>query len=1312
MTKVKDGFWKQLGSKVGSDDYLLKAAGGYIGVGNSAGEVVPINNGTLNSGLNADKLDGYHLSDLDNRYVTLTTAQTISGAKTFNSNKWILSGPEHDNILNKGDYIQLWKYDDSARLPNSGNGSSITNSISFNWYNDEWRIGQVRNGSSDTKGFAIALMNAADTHALDMFRIDANGKGYITGYEIFHTGNLTQQSIGGPFLPLAGGTMDAGSLIITATSSNNDIQSAAIRIREYNFAGNSNNNFSTHPENAPKIQFYWSGNNCVSLGSSGYEFYRIYQSNAIYKIWDSGNDGSGSGLDADKLDGYHLSDIYWATVKVGVSSDDTTTPIFGQNITIRTKGNALGPVINFDDYYNGNGNWVAKIGVDYYGNKYCTTTGWTHGMYFITGRSGGYDHFFFLKSDNTPLVKLSCNGNIFKTKISSDSTITGTSIINSTYNSSNKILMSDGSVLDKSTFSLSGHNHDDRYLRNYEQNYGSSINNTKNIAQDLTAGVARVHISNVEYSAVFTMYDFNGKSFQLKGYPSGTSNVYYRNQAAGIDWIKFMDSTNCSVSKSGETLTVKINDYTQSLTNTWRAITNTYTGSDQSTSVSQYGTNALYNALLNGYANEAGNADTVDNEHAVAFYHVKTEFGGRNYYKQSTGCSGQTKDRSINGYIASTSNTGHNTLRISNIGFNSWEGDWTVSFEIKADSAVSININLCDYQADISYNESSNISVTTSYVKHKFTFTNVVRYHNPSNYNGFLDLEFTGANKIYVKDIKIEKGVIATDWSLAPEDVAAGYGPYNTFTYVDNAYHLRINSVNSWSNWYWSGQSGQPTWLWGSNDGTNMYVWNPSNFSVNYANSAGNADTLDSYHASGLLTSASLGASGTSTTISVSVGGTTKTGSVTVPYANYSGYTTGTNTGNWDANNPGNYQYLWFYGQDGGVSNKPGDALYGSVINFFSNGVNASLNFQLYGSINHNSSNVSHGIWWRGKNNLSWDATWHRLYDDNYHPSADYATSSGNSDKLDNLDSSDFLRYCSTNYGSTINNANNIATNLTAGIHKIHISNVEYSSILTGYDFNGSYWQLYFHPTSGYSQDIRYRASNCTSWKTILDSNNSSVSKSGETLSVKINGTTQSLTNTWRGIQNNLNSDSTTDSLSAAQGKSLNGRLSTVEGDYLTRTTTQTVSGTKTFNDSKWVLASAEASEITNKADYIALYNANNTGYLWASYSKVPSSIRFRWYSDYWRIGHVRSSGTPTGGFVIALESGDHLVDRFRLSSDGTGYLNGNTIITSGNWSSYITTSSADDTVWQDNSNSTKYKIQVVPSLPSSTNSNTFYVIV
>lgn len=54
---------------------------------------------------------------------------------------------------------------------------------------------------------------------------------------------------------------------------------------------------------------------------------------------------------------------------------------------------------------------------------------------------------------------------------------------------------------------------------------------------------------------------------------------------------------------------------------------------------------------------------------------------------------------------------------------------------------------------------------------------------------------------------------------------------------------------------------------------------------------------------------------------------------------------------------------------------------------------------------------------------------------------------------------------------------------------------------------------------------------------TLLHTGNSSVSKSGETLTVNLGGTSYSLTNTWRGIQDNLTSSSnTTESLSAKQG--------------------------------------------------------------------------------------------------------------------------------------------------------------------------------
>jgi len=91
----------------------------------------------------------------------------------------------------------------------------------------------------------------------------------------------------------------------------------------------------------------------------------------------------------------------------------------------------------------------------------------------------------------------------------------------------------------------------------------------------------------------------------------------------------------------------------------------------------------------------------------------------------------------------------------------------------------------------------------------------------------------------------------------------------------------------------------------------------------------------------------------------------------------------------------------------------------------------------------------------------------------------------------------------------------------------------------------------------------------------VLHSGNSSVSKSGETLTVKINDTQQSLTNTWRGIQNNLSSESTTDSLSAKQGKvlyeyaeMLQGYIVTLQGYFtngVAKTAAKLNTGTTTY---------------------------------------------------------------------------------------------------------------------------------------------------
>ena len=72
---------------------------------------------------------------------------------------------------------------------------------------------------------------------------------------------------------------------------------------------------------------------------------------------------------------------------------------------------------------------------------------------------------------------------------------------------------------------------------------------------------------------------------------------------AGSGLYKVLHEGNSSVSKSGETLTVKINGVTQSLTNTntWRGITDSYSGTDSTISLSQKGAKALYDALAHSH---------------------------------------------------------------------------------------------------------------------------------------------------------------------------------------------------------------------------------------------------------------------------------------------------------------------------------------------------------------------------------------------------------------------------------------------------------------------------------------------------------------------------------------------------------------------------------------------------------------------------------------------------------------------------------------------------------------------------------------
>lgn len=89
--------------------------------------------------------------------------------------------------------------------------------------------------------------------------------------------------------------------------------------------------------------------------------------------------------------------------------------------------------------------------------------------------------------------------------------------------------------------------------------------------------------------------------------------VYHKGNLTKLSQLT-NDKNYVTGSVSGQTIT--INGVSTTWQNTWRGITDSYSGTSTGTSLSQKGANSLYNALHNGYASSAGNADTVDGVHA------------------------------------------------------------------------------------------------------------------------------------------------------------------------------------------------------------------------------------------------------------------------------------------------------------------------------------------------------------------------------------------------------------------------------------------------------------------------------------------------------------------------------------------------------------------------------------------------------------------------------------------------------------------------------------------------------------------------
>lgn len=137
---------------------------------------------------------------------------------------------------------------------------------------------------------------------------------------------------------------------------------------------------------------------------------------------------------------------------------------------------------------------------------------------------------------------------------------------------------------------------------------------TNDVSEEVTEAILFCR-SNGNYDgirAVDGVLYFSDNVVRTTGKYTAEYKVYHTGNLTKLSQLT-NDKNFVTGSVSGQTIT--INGVSTTWQNTWRGITDSYSGTSTGTSLSQKGANSLYNALHNGYASSAGNADTVDGYH-------------------------------------------------------------------------------------------------------------------------------------------------------------------------------------------------------------------------------------------------------------------------------------------------------------------------------------------------------------------------------------------------------------------------------------------------------------------------------------------------------------------------------------------------------------------------------------------------------------------------------------------------------------------------------------------------------------------------
>ena len=260
-------------------------------------------------------------------------------------------------------------------------------------------------------------------------------------------------------------------------------------------------------------------------------------------------------------------------------------------------------------------------------------------------------------------------------------------------------------------------------------------------------------------------------------------------------------------------------------------------------------------SLSVNYASSAGNADTVDGEHASNFsYTHQTSF---DFSKSKSGRivtfdESNTEYGWINGFASTHSNyltsIIFNTHRTSNwyVGYieantstGITEGLTAVKQLAFLDSKVADSDKLDGIHANglltALSNSNNGISITIGGTTKSISNISVNYANSAGNADTVDGQHFNWNNNKNDHTYLWAASDNGNAYLVHRASISVNYATYARYVYCTSGNYL---------NFQWSGQNDQPTWLWGSNDGANCYVWNPSNFSVYKANKS---DQLEAY---------------------------------------------------------------------------------------------------------------------------------------------------------------------------------------------------------------------------------------------------------------------------------------------------------------------------------------------------------------------------------------------------------------------------------------------------------------------------------